>query len=265
MAGQRHAFCAAFVYGLNTVEERKRLWQGLTRLTFPAKSRVLLGDFNAIFNVKDRSGGKSVSKSELMDSSQWLVGNQVDSLKSTGSFFTWTNNQDGPACIYSKIDHVFTNEDWLDCFPNSTAVFRWETVSDHCSCIISATSMEIMGVKLFRSYNFWTDHQYFKKVVLHSWRKPINGTGLKAIYLKTMRLKHRLKRFNRDNIGDIGVKYQEAKDHYQEAQLQAQEHPRDPVFQEIATSAVVAFHVQEQMYHSFWLKEVKLLGYGREI
>ncbi|XP_062093775.1 uncharacterized protein LOC133799797 [Humulus lupulus] len=211
MAGQRHAFSATFVYGLNTVEERKRLRQSLPRLTLPAKSWVILGDFNAIFIVKNRSGGKPISKSELTDSSQWLAGNQVDSIKSTGSFFTWKNNQDGPTRIYSKIDHVFTNEDWLDFFPNSTAVFRWETASNHCSCIVSATSMENMGVKLFRFYNFWTDHQDFKEVVLNSWRKPINGAGLKAIYLKTMRLKHRLKRFNRDNIGDIGVKYQAAK------------------------------------------------------
>ncbi|XP_062080401.1 uncharacterized protein LOC133785161 [Humulus lupulus] len=66
-------------------------------------------------------------------------------------------------------------------------------------------AMENMGIKLFRFYNFWTDHQDFKEVVLNSWRKPIKGTGLRAIYLNTMRLKHRLKRFNRDNIGDIGL------------------------------------------------------------
>ncbi|XP_062086128.1 uncharacterized protein LOC133792235 [Humulus lupulus] len=90
-------------------------------------------------------------------------------------------------------------------------------------------------------------HKELKKVVLDSWRKPINGTGLKAIYLKTMRLKHSLKKFNRDNIGDIGVNYQKAKDRYQEAQLQAQKHPRDSVFQEIEAAAVVAFNVQEQI------------------
>ncbi|XP_062099732.1 uncharacterized protein LOC133805568 [Humulus lupulus] len=221
----RKIFVKVIIIEETNYGERKRLWQSLPRLTLPAKSWVIWGDFNAIFTVKDRSGGKPVSKSKLMDSSQWLAGNQVDSLKSTGSFFTWTNNQDGPARIYSKIDHVFTNDDWLDFFPTSTAVFHWETVSDHCSCIVSATSMENMGVKLFRFYNFWIDHQDFKEVNLNSWRKPINETGLKAIYLKTMTLKHRLKRFNRDNIGDIGVKYQEAKGHYQEAQIQAQKHP----------------------------------------
>uniref|UniRef100_A0A803NL58 Reverse transcriptase domain-containing protein n=1 Tax=Cannabis sativa TaxID=3483 RepID=A0A803NL58_CANSA len=36
----------------------------------------------------------------------------VETLKSTGSRYTWTNNQDGVSRIYSKIDHAFANEDW---------------------------------------------------------------------------------------------------------------------------------------------------------
>ncbi|XP_062103537.1 uncharacterized protein LOC133814614 [Humulus lupulus] len=235
------------VEGEKGVDERKSLWQGLTRLKFPAKPWTILGDFNAIFNVEDRSGGKPVSTSKLIDSSQWLSPNQVDLLKSTGSFFTWTNNQDGQARIYSKIDHIFTNEEWLDFFPNTLVVFRWETVSDHCSCIVSSTSSKNIGVKPFSFYNFWIDHKEFKEVVLESWRKPISGTGLKAIYLKTMRLKHSLKKFNRDIVGDICVNYQKAKDSFQEAQIQAQNHPRDLVFQEEEAAAVVAFNIQEQM------------------
>ncbi|XP_062088886.1 uncharacterized protein LOC133795453 [Humulus lupulus] len=202
------------------MEERKTLWHRLPKLSLPATSWVILGDFNAIFTAKDRNGGKPMSKSELLDSSQWLAGNQMDSLKITGSFFTWTNNQEGSARIYSKIDHVFANEDWLDFFPNSTAIFSWETVSDHCSCTVSILAMENLGVKLFRYYNFWSDHKGFKEVALTSRRKPINGTGLKAIYLKKMRLKHKLKRFNKDHIGDIGVQYQMAKDQYQAALFQ---------------------------------------------
>ncbi|XP_062110882.1 uncharacterized protein LOC133822521 [Humulus lupulus] len=258
MAGQRHPFSATFIYGLNTMEEQKILWQRLPKLSLPATSWVILGDFNTLFTAKDINGGKPVSKSELLDSSQWLAGNQMDSLKSTGSFFTWTNNQDGSARIYSKIDHVFANEDWLDFFPNTTAIFSWEMVSDHCSCTISILAMENLGVKLFRFYNFWTDHNDFKEVALTSWRKPINGTCLKAIYLKTMRLKHKLKRFNRDHIGDIGVQFQMAKDQYQAALFHVRQHPRDLTLQEKAKAAAEAFTTQEKMYHSFLAQRSKL-------
>ncbi|XP_062093919.1 uncharacterized protein LOC133799949 [Humulus lupulus] len=108
--------------------------------------------FVHFFKAKDRDGGKPVSKAELFDSSQWLASSHLDVLKQKGSFFTWTNNQDGHARIYSKIDHVFTNEKWLDIFPNTTTVFKWETISEHCSCTLSIQTMELLGVKLFRDH-----------------------------------------------------------------------------------------------------------------
>ncbi|XP_062109524.1 uncharacterized protein LOC133820993 [Humulus lupulus] len=212
MASQKFPFSATFVYGHNTLEERKILWQSLPKNS--ADAWVMLGDFNAVFTAKDRNGGKPVSKAKLLDSSQWFASSHLDVLKQTGSFFTWTNNQDGHARIYSKIDHVFANEVWLDMFPNTTAVFKWETISYHCSCTLSIQTMEHLGVKLFRYYNFQADHKDFKGVALDSWRKPIRGIGLKAIYLKTMRLKHKLKKFNRDHIGDIGVQFHKAKDDF---------------------------------------------------
>ncbi|XP_062080445.1 uncharacterized protein LOC133785209 [Humulus lupulus] len=152
MAGQKHPFSATFVYGLNTMEERKILWQSLPRLSLLASSWVILGDFNAIFTTKDRNG-------------------------------------DGSVRIYSKIDHVLANEEWLDFFPNTTAMFSWETVSDHCSCTISILA---------------------------------------------------------------------AKDHYQAALFQAQQHPRDFTLQDKAKAAADAFIIQEHMYHSFLAHRSKL-------
>ncbi|XP_062099266.1 uncharacterized protein LOC133805147 [Humulus lupulus] len=228
MAGQKHPFSATFVYGLNSMEERKILWQRLPKLSLLASSWVILGDFNAIFTENDRNGGKPVSKAELLDSSQWLARNQMDSLKRVGSFFTWTNNQDGSARIYSKIDHGFANEEWLDFFPNTTAMLSWETVSDHCSCTVSILAVENLGVKLFRFYNFWTEHKVFKEVALDSWRKPIKGTGLKA------------------------------KDQYQAALFHAQQHPRDFTLQDKAKAAADAFIIQEHMYHNFLAQRSKL-------
>ncbi|XP_062099991.1 uncharacterized protein LOC133805859 [Humulus lupulus] len=222
------------------------------------KAWIILGDFNAPFSGMDKSGGKPISALELVDYLQWLEDTHVESLKSIGSYFTWTNNKDGPARIYSKIDHVFMNENWLDFFPHSTAVFRWEVVSDHCSYVVTILPMEKLGFKLFRFFNFWADHHDFKEVVMNSWRLPIKVTGLRAIYLKTMRLKHRLKKFNRDNVGDIGLNYHKAKETYQEAQLLAQSHPHDYSFQEVVKEAVAAFSVQEHMYHSFLAQRSKI-------
>ncbi|XP_062118613.1 uncharacterized protein LOC133832259 [Humulus lupulus] len=228
MAGQRQTFYVTFVYGYNVMEGRRSLWQGLHIISLSIRAWIVLGDFNAPFSGLDRSGGKPVSGLELADPLRWLADTQVKSLISIGSYFTWTNNQEGSARIYSKIDHVFMNEEWLDLFPYSMVVFRWEVVSDHCSCVVTNFPMEKVGIKLFRFYNFWTAHPDFKDVVMSSWRAPVKATGLRAIYLKTMRLKHRLKKLNRDDIGDIGLNYHSAKEAYQEAQS----HPQDYSLQE---------------------------------
>ncbi|XP_062114012.1 uncharacterized protein LOC133825027 [Humulus lupulus] len=258
MAGQRDSFYVTFVYGYNMLEERRSLWQGLNRISLSVRAWIVLGDFNAPFSGLDRSGGKPVSGLELADPLCWLADTKVEALKSIDSYFTWTNNQEGSARIYSKIDHVFMNEEWLDLFPHSLAVFRWEVVSDHCSCVVTNMPMEKMGVKLFKFYNFWTAHPDFKEVVMSSWRTPIKATGLRAIYLKTVRLKHRLKKFNRDAIGDIDLSYYSAKEAYQAAQLQAQVYPQDHSLQEAIKVTAAEFTLQEHMYHSFLAQRSKL-------
>ncbi|XP_062080902.1 uncharacterized protein LOC133785700 [Humulus lupulus] len=221
MAGQVNAFCLTFVYGFNTIEDRKILWQNLVQLNFPVSPWLILGDFNSVFYVDDRNGGNPITHTKMVDSNLWLAQSNVVALKSFGSIFTWTNNQVGSNRIYSKIDHVFVNEEWHDFFPNTATRFSWEAISDHCSCVVSASATETIGIKPFQFYNFWVDHHDFKSMVEQSWKRPLTSRGLKGIYLKLMRVKHCLKKFNHEVIGDIGKSYQEAKSCYSEAKFQA--------------------------------------------
>ncbi|XP_062088802.1 uncharacterized protein LOC133795366 [Humulus lupulus] len=221
MAGKVNAFCLTFVYGFNAIEDRKILWYNLMQLSFPVSPWLILGDFNSVFFTDDRSGGNPISHSEMVDSNLWLAQSNVVALKRFGSNFTWTNNQVGSSRIYSKIDHAFVNEEWHDFFPNTAARFSWEATSDHCSCVISASATESIGIKPFRFFNFWADHHDFKTIVEQSWKRPVTSRGLKGIYIKLMRVKHCLKKFNHEVIGDIGKRFQDAKSSFSEAKLQA--------------------------------------------
>ncbi|XP_062103821.1 uncharacterized protein LOC133814936 [Humulus lupulus] len=176
----------------------------------PVSSVLLQSDYKGY-------GGNPIASSELADSLGWMANAKIEALKSMGSHFTWTNNQEGSARIYSKIDHVLINEEWLNLFPQSLAMFRWEVVSDHCSCVVSNIPMEVMGINLFRYYNFWSNHSEFNQVVLSSWRAPVKVFGLRAIFIRLFRLKHRLKKFNRDCIGNVGSGYQSALVAFQDA------------------------------------------------
>ncbi|XP_062114042.1 uncharacterized protein LOC133825062 [Humulus lupulus] len=194
----------------------------------------ILEDSPQLVHCQIRTGGCSLASSELVDSVEWKSIAKVEAIKSMGSYFTWTNNQDGLERIYSKIDHALIDEDWLDVFPQSVAVFQWEVVSDHCSCTVSNISLKSMGTKLFRYYNFWSNHPDFKQIVLKSWKAPMQSSGLKAIFTRLIHLKHHLKKLNRDGFGVVGLGYHVALEALQTAQFQAQEKPLDFQLQEAA-------------------------------
>ncbi|XP_062103515.1 uncharacterized protein LOC133814589 [Humulus lupulus] len=258
LVGHKNSFYITFVYGFHSVDTRRSLWRDLSRISLSVNAWMVIGDFNAPFSVDDRSSGCSIASSELVDTIGWKTIAKVEAIKSMGSYFTWTNNQEGLARIYSKIDHALINEEWLDIFPQSLAVFQWEVVSDHCSCVVSNIPLKSMGTKLFRFYNFWSSHPDFNQLVLKSWRAPVQASGLRAIFTRLVRLKHQLKKLNRDWFGDVGSDYQLAMEALQTAQLHAQEKPLDIQLQEVVKEKASEFHYHEQIYHSFLVQQSKI-------
>ncbi|XP_062100716.1 uncharacterized protein LOC133806638 [Humulus lupulus] len=119
-------FCFTVVYGSNQLDTRKLLWSKLSSLSLPIKPWLIMGDFNAAFDPNDRRGGRCILHKELEDARNWLDHGLVEEMKLLGTFYTWSNNQEGDKRIYSKLDRVFVNEDWLDGFPSVIAVASWE-------------------------------------------------------------------------------------------------------------------------------------------
>ncbi|XP_062113638.1 uncharacterized protein LOC133824691 [Humulus lupulus] len=63
----------SFVYGFNSMIERLEMWRGLSSIQVLNKPWLVVGDFNAMFNYDDRSGGKMVNANEILDSTAWLA------------------------------------------------------------------------------------------------------------------------------------------------------------------------------------------------
>ncbi|XP_062085585.1 uncharacterized protein LOC133791682 [Humulus lupulus] len=130
-----------------------------------------------------------VTAMEVEDSSQWRAKSLLIELRSSGSFFTWSNKQKEGSRIFSKLDRVFVNEMWLDIFPNSEARVNWDAIYDHCFCIIKTVQFQTTGVRPFRYYNMWDKHKDFRSTVVNIWTKPAGGIGLQKIIKKLRRLK----------------------------------------------------------------------------
>ncbi|XP_062100567.1 uncharacterized protein LOC133806486 [Humulus lupulus] len=141
---------------------------------------LMAGDFNAVFDYDDRIGGCIITEFEMANAQQWRALGLADEMRSIGSRYTWTNNQEAGARIFSKLERVFKNKSWMDIF-----------------------------------YNMWTDHIDFRNVVLSSWYKPLHAQGLSCIMRKLDRLKHVLRKFNKEAIGDVTINFLVAKEQFQ--------------------------------------------------
>ncbi|XP_062103748.1 uncharacterized protein LOC133814854 [Humulus lupulus] len=103
----------------------------------------------------------------------------------------------------------------------------WDTCSDHCYCVVKKVKIEVAGIKPFRYFNYWQEHDQYKSTVLNCWARPIIGRGLNVIMGKLNRLKHCLKKFNRRELGVIPMEFQLAKDQFIMAQNYSAANPTD--------------------------------------
>uniref|UniRef100_A0A803QC82 Reverse transcriptase domain-containing protein n=1 Tax=Cannabis sativa TaxID=3483 RepID=A0A803QC82_CANSA len=148
------------VYGRNCPAERKLLFEKLAALGMLNRPWLILGDFNVMFNFQDRNGGKKILTKDIEDAQKWLSLGQVEEVYCSGAFYTLTNKHDMGTRIFSKLDRVLINEDWLDQFPTIKPRFKW--------------------------------------IVLCCWNKYSDANTVGELVKKLLRVKHVLKKFNRE-------------------------------------------------------------------
>ncbi|XP_062085617.1 uncharacterized protein LOC133791714 [Humulus lupulus] len=227
---------------------------------------LVVGDFNAVFEFDDRIGGRMVTALEVEDSRQWRAKALLNELRSSGSFFTWSNKQKEGSRIFSKLDRVLINELWLDIFPDSEARINWDTISDHCYCLIKIVQYQDSEIRPFRYYNMWASHKDFRSIVLNIWSKPTGGYGLQKIIQKLRRLKPVLTQFNKKQVGDVVQNYVAAKQKYELAQFLLQQSPSSSLLQQEEIEAAIEYDRISKSYESFLRQKSKInwLGFGDE-
>ncbi|XP_060964143.1 uncharacterized protein LOC133033437 [Cannabis sativa] len=223
--GLQIAFFVTAVYGFNSINERKDLWSKLQSLGQNVEPWVIFGDFNAMFRYNDRTGGNPVSAKDIEDAQQWLSNGEVEEFKCAGSHNTWSNKHDVGDRIYSKLDRVFTNSSWYQSFPNTDAIFKWDNVSDH-----------MMG----------------------GWQRETKKEGLDAVNIKLLRVKHVLRRFSKDSVGDVTRDFKRAKEDLYQAQEALAKNPTDITLQQKEKLSQVTFTTTHAKYISYLRQQSKI-------
>ncbi|XP_013617174.1 PREDICTED: uncharacterized protein LOC106323632 [Brassica oleracea var. oleracea] len=131
---QTSEFVVSFIYPSNCRRERRLLWSELeSTYCLPQLCSlpwIVMGDFNEIISPSEHSSADhSTSTRGMCDFRERLQQCSLSDLQYSGNTFTWSNSS-----VSKKLDRVVYNEEWLESFPESIAVFGKPGISDHSPC-----------------------------------------------------------------------------------------------------------------------------------
>ncbi|XP_074305825.1 uncharacterized protein LOC141641047 [Silene latifolia] len=117
MTGRKFWFTV--VYGFNHSTGRELLWNKLKEYAASCQEAWAVGgDFNNVLNYNERIGSDITSAeiAPFQDCVHWC---QLQDIPAIGSFFTWNNKQGVESRVYSRIDRMLVNDEWISKFPES--------------------------------------------------------------------------------------------------------------------------------------------------
>lgn len=142
------------VYGFNSIELRKPLWEELRKLTqYINKLWLVCGDFNVVLHLSDRIFGNPVILTEIKGYAECLHDIMVDELPWKGEYYTWTNKQLGSARICSRIDRAFGNHDWMMQWGQIQIEYYLPHLSDHTPMMFTMTGIQHRVKASFKFFN----------------------------------------------------------------------------------------------------------------
>ncbi|XP_020249470.1 uncharacterized protein LOC109826864 [Asparagus officinalis] len=209
------------VYALNDISGRKSLWHDILAFKQSVTSPwVIGGDFNSIINNGEKIGGAMVTESETEDFQDFISSCQFVHLKTTGCFYTWCNKQDKDTRIWSRLDRVLINEEWVQQYTSSQVEFLPPSCSDHSPALITIVDDTFEGKRPFKFFKMWTNHPDFLSAVKSVWDQDVVGYRMFKFHTKLKKLKVVLKELNKKHFMNISEQVLRAKDQLAEAQKQ---------------------------------------------
>ncbi|KAK9705545.1 hypothetical protein RND81_07G065200 [Saponaria officinalis] len=139
-------------------------------------------------DVSERISDAPTNLTDILDFNSCILGCSLDDLHSSGCAFTWTNNQDGNARVWSKLDRALVNSAWLCSYPSSSGHFLPSDVSDHSPCMVTVLA-SIPHRRRFSFLNCWVSSPGYLVCIRSAWdgfmevqADPLNATLLQQVH-----------------------------------------------------------------------------------
>ncbi|XP_074298068.1 uncharacterized protein LOC141628881 [Silene latifolia] len=163
---RRKGFWYTLVYGFNKAAERENLWSCLR-----SYHRIIIGpwmacgDFNSVMDINEHMGGANDTRVHIIPLNKVTHDCHLFDLKATGAFFTWNNKHESGEKVYSRIDRVLINDDWIIEFRDSVVNFVPEGLFNHCPCLTNFEVQHHLRPKPFKYFNMWVLAMDFDNIV----------------------------------------------------------------------------------------------------
>ncbi|KAH7664676.1 DNase I-like protein [Dioscorea alata] len=164
---------------------------------------VLCGDFNSIFNHKDKSTGTpnldDIRQAQLLLSDLHLI-----EPPSFGKRFTWTNGQSNP--LWIKLDRFLLNQEWISLFPKATQNTLPRLGSDHVPIRLES-GMHLSVPRPFHFERSWCSVENFTDLIKNWWTgSQPQGCGAFVLAKKISYTRNQLRLWAKTDFGSIKLK-----------------------------------------------------------
>ncbi|XP_074276997.1 uncharacterized protein LOC141600652 [Silene latifolia] len=255
--GTGRQFHLTMVYAFNELLERKLLWQKLCSFQKQIHGAwVICGDFNTVLVPSERLGGNS-SIEEMEDFKNCVDECEVADCPASGSYYTWNNKQEVQARVYSRLDRVLVNHNWLNDNGSVYAHFYCEGIFDHTPCVIQSVIDGTKNRRHFKYYNMWSRSEDFQSCVKHVWDNSVYGTHMFRLVKKLKLLKSPLKQLNKTDFDDIENNTARARMHLEYVQEKLRSDPLNEVLIQQEKNSASAFRFLNQACHEYLVQKSK--------
>ncbi|KAK6134014.1 hypothetical protein DH2020_032256 [Rehmannia glutinosa] len=209
---------ASFIYAKCSRYERRPLWDTLRTLANQRANSPWLvgGDFNCFLSDSERHGGNTDRTLDMEEFSEMVTDSGLIDLGYEGdNNHTWVRNT-----LQERLDRIFVNTSWGDVFNKSMVSHLPRIHSDHAPLYLQASSQQIIKVpSAFRYHKMWARHPTFLTQIQQIWDPPTGMQGMPNLAHKLVRVKQRLKWWNKNTSGNIFENLKEAEQKVATAKL----------------------------------------------
>ncbi|KAL2927668.1 LINE-1 retrotransposable element ORF2 protein [Bienertia sinuspersici] len=105
--------------------------------------------------------------------------------------------------VWSKLDRIMADEEWLEFYKHANAIFLTEGCSDHCPGLVRMNFEVGIGRKPFEYFRMWQLAPDYAERVKQAWGEGVRGTAMYKLVQKLKRVKASMKDLNKQGFNNM--------------------------------------------------------------